>query len=96
MHHFQDLCAIGIRTINALAFYTSTRAIETIFPVTTSLVKQSDLQLLLHRDNFFQLFSSEKCFPKVAGQSEQVKNDHFERGCRWFQLFVIDFSYFIF
>ena len=39
--------------------------------------------------NWFQLFSSENCFPKVAALlSEQVKNDHFERGCRWFQLFL--------
>jgi len=28
--------------------------------------------------------------------SEWVKSDHFERECRWFQLFFIDFSYFIF
>jgi len=27
--------------------------------------------------------------------SEQVKNVLFERGCRWFQLFFNDFSYFI-
>jgi len=29
-------------------------------------------------------------------QSEQVKNDLFERGCRWFQLFTLIFSCFIF
>jgi len=29
-------------------------------------------------------------------QSEHVKNVHFERGCRWFQLVFDDFIYFIF
>jgi hypothetical protein len=29
-------------------------------------------------------------------QSEQVKNRLFERGCRWFQLFLIDFQLFYF
>jgi hypothetical protein len=28
--------------------------------------------------------------------SEQVKNGPFERGCRWFQLFFIDFQFFYF
>ena len=37
-------------------------------------------------------------FPlNVAGHgSEQVKNDHFERGCRWFQLFVLLISFILF
>jgi hypothetical protein len=45
------------------------------------------------RDDFYQLFNCfylffcEEEIPKIAGQSEQVKNDHFEMGCRWFQLF---------
>jgi hypothetical protein len=28
--------------------------------------------------------------------SEQVKNDHFEKRCRWFQLFFIDCHFFLF
>ena len=36
---------------------------------------------------FFQLIFGEKEIPQTAGQSEQVKNGLFERGCRWFQLF---------
>ena len=35
-------------------------------------------------------------FESCWTQSEQVKNDHCERRCRWFHLFFIDFSYFIF
>jgi hypothetical protein len=30
----------------------------------------------------FSYFSVKKEIPKIAGQSEQVKNDPFERGCR--------------
>ena len=38
--------------------------------------------------NWFQLFSSEFFFFKVAGHGQnRQKNDHLERGCRWFQLF---------
>ena len=45
--------------------------------------------------NWFQLFSFKNVSQKVARQrSEQVKNDHFEMGSRWFQLFFIDFSYY--
>ena len=37
--------------------------------------------------NWFQLFSSKKLFNEICWtRSKQVKNDHFERGCRWFQL----------
>ena len=35
---------------------------------------------------------SESCWT----QSEQVKNNHFERGCRWFQQFPIDFQLYYF
>ena len=46
----------------------------------------------------FQLFSSENCFPKFGGHSQNISKmiGHFERGCWWFHLFFIDFSYFIF
>jgi hypothetical protein len=38
--------------------------------------------------NWFQLFSSEFFFLESCWTwSEQAKNDHLERGCRWFQLF---------
>ena len=55
------------------------------------------------RDDFFQFstdfsyFHLKFVFRKLldTGQ-EQVKIDHFERGCTWFQLFFIDFSYFTF
>ena len=37
---------------------------------------------------FIQLFSCENCFPKLAGEGQKwQKNNHFESGCRWFQLF---------
>ena len=51
------------------------------------------------RDHFFSYLTDFSYFPlKIVFQScctrsEQVKN---ERGCRWFHLFFIDFSYFIF
>ena len=54
---------------------------------------------------FFSYLTNFSYFPlKIVFQklqdtitwSEQVKNGHFERGRRWFQLFFIDFSYFIF
>ena len=46
--------------------------------------------------NRFQLFSSEKNSESCRTLSEQVKNRPFERGCRWFQLFFIDFQLFYF
>ena len=37
--------------------------------------------MLSYTGRLFQLFSSENCFPKVCWTwSEQVKNDHFEKG----------------
>ena len=40
--------------------------------------------------NWFQQFSSENCFPKVAGHSlEQIKNYHFERGVDGFSYFSL-------
>ena len=45
----------------------------------------------------FSYFPRCKLFSKSCWtQSDQVKHDHFERGCRWIQLFFNDFSYFIF
>ena len=42
--------------------------------------------------NRFQLFLCEKN-PTVAGYGQnKKKNDLFARGCRWFQLFFIDFQ----
>ena len=48
--------------------------------------------------NWFQFYSCGEKLPKVVGHSqpEQVKNGAFERGCRWFQLFYIDFQLFYF
>ena len=72
------------------------------------LSKQENIHIqLIIRDVFFQfvnqyrfkLFFYEKEFLKIAGHSVTVRtgqNDHWERGCRWFQLFFIDLSYFIF
>ena len=61
-------------------------------------------QLILQRwffqlVNWFQLFSSDKNIPKVAGHSQnrkKKKKGPFESGCRLFQLFSLIFSYFIF
>ena len=44
----------------------------------------------------FNYFPLKIVFPRVTGHGQNRSNDHFERGCRWFQLFFIDFSYFIF
>jgi hypothetical protein len=47
--------------------------------------------------NWFQSVFLWKCISIICWTcSEEVKNGHIERGCRWFQLFFIDFSYFIF
>jgi hypothetical protein len=46
---------------------------------------------------WFQLFSSDKKIRKVAGHCQnRSKRGHFESGCRWFQLFFIDFHLFYF
>jgi hypothetical protein len=46
--------------------------------------------------NWFQLFSSEFFFWMFQDTIRTGGNDHFERGCRWFQLFFIDFQLFYF
>ena len=45
----------------------------------------------------FIYFAQREIVESFWTQSEQVKNRPFERGCRWFQLFFIDFqlNYFI-
>ena len=46
--------------------------------------------------NWFQLFCVNEKYKSCRIWSEQVKNDPFERGCRWFQLFFNDFQLFYF
>ena len=47
--------------------------------------------------HWFQLFSSWEKLPKVPGHSQNwSKIDHLKRGCRWFQIFYIDFQLFYF
>ena len=52
--------------------------------------------ILFNYSTDFSYFPLKTVSRRLLDTVRTGKNDHFERGCKWFQLFFIDFSYFIF